>query len=120
MILELHCNSHTTSVFAIFLCSRFFVGRLLFLFDQIFNCVHLVFHHVGVHKSYSKSFQVKSVRIRSCSGPHFPAFGLNTEKYSVSTPNQSECGKIRTRIISGKIRTECGHFLHSASKRFTH
>ena len=24
---------------------------------------------------------VKSVRIRSYSGPHFPAFGLNTERY---------------------------------------
>ena len=33
---------------------------------------------------------VKSVRIRSYSGPYFPAFGLNI---------QSECGKIRTRII---------------------
>ena len=32
---------------------------------------------------------VKSVRIRSYSGPHFPAFGLNTERY---------CGKMRTRI----------------------
>ena len=27
---------------------------------------------------------VKSVRIRSFSGPYFPAFGLNTERYSVS------------------------------------
>ena len=27
---------------------------------------------------------VKSVRIRSYSGPCFPAFGLNTERYSVS------------------------------------
>ena len=27
---------------------------------------------------------VKSVRIRSYTGPHFPAFGLNTERYSVS------------------------------------
>ena len=33
---------------------------------------------------------VKSVRIRSYSGRYFPAFGLNTD--------QSECGKIRTRI----------------------
>ena len=32
---------------------------------------------------------VKSVRIRNYSGPHFPAFGLNTE---------SKCGKMRTRI----------------------
>ena len=26
---------------------------------------------------------VKSVRIRSYSGPYFPAFGLNTERYGV-------------------------------------
>ena len=32
---------------------------------------------------------MKSVRIRSYSGPHFPAFELNTERY---------CGKMRTRI----------------------
>ena len=34
---------------------------------------------------------VKSSRIRSYSGPHFPAFGLNIRI-------QSECGKMRTRI----------------------
>ena len=33
---------------------------------------------------------VKSVRIRSFSGPYFPAFGLNTERYSVSLRIQSE------------------------------
>ena len=32
------------------------------------------------------------------SGPDFPAFGLNKERYSsVSLRIQSECGKIRTR-----------------------
>ena len=41
---------------------------------------------------------VKSVHIRSYSGPYFPAFGLNTERYSVSLRIQSECGKIWTRI----------------------
>ena len=40
----------------------------------------------------------KSDSIRSYSGPHFPAFGLNMERYSVSLRNQSECGKMRTRI----------------------
>ena len=40
---------------------------------------------------------VKSVRIRSFSGPYFPTFGLNTERYSESLRFQSECGKIRTR-----------------------
>ena len=41
----------------------------------------------------------KSVRIRSYSGPHFPSFGLNTERYGVSLPIHSECGKMRSRII---------------------
>ena len=43
---------------------------------------------------------VKSVRIWSYSGPYFPAFGLNTERYSVSFCIQLECRKIRTRITS--------------------
>ena len=41
---------------------------------------------------------VKSVHIWSYSGPHFPAFGRNTERYGVSLRIQSECGKIQTRI----------------------
>ena len=43
------------------------------------------------------------------SGPYFPAFGLNTERYSVSLRIQSEYGKIRTRKNS-----VFGHFPHSA------
>ena len=31
------------------------------------------------------------------SGPYFPAFGLNTERYEVFLRIQSKCGKIRTR-----------------------
>ena len=45
-----------------------------------------------------KFYYVKKVSIWSYSGPHFPAFGLNTERYSVSIRIQSEFGKIRTRI----------------------
>ena len=41
---------------------------------------------------------VKTVRIRSYSGPCFPAFRLNAERYSVSLRIQPECAKIRTRI----------------------
>ena len=41
---------------------------------------------------------MKSVRILSCSGLHFLAFGLNTERYGVSLRIQSERGKMRTRI----------------------
>ena len=31
------------------------------------------------------------------SGPYFPTFGLDTERYGVSLRIQSECGKMRTR-----------------------
>ena len=41
---------------------------------------------------------VKSVRIRSYSGPHFPVFGLNTDRSGVSLRIQSKWGKIRTRV----------------------
>ena len=40
----------------------------------------------------------KAVRIRNYSGPHLPAFGLNTEIYSVSLRIQSKCGKMQIRI----------------------
>ena len=39
----------------------------------------------------------KSVRIRSFSGPYFPTFGLNMERYEVSFRIQFECRKLRTR-----------------------
>ena len=41
---------------------------------------------------------VKNVDIRSYSGPYFPAFGLNMERYGVSLLILSECEKVRTRI----------------------
>ena len=52
---------------------------------------------------------VKSVRIRSYSGPRFPAFGLNTERYS-----QSEYGKMRIRKNTNQKNSEYGHFSGSA------
>ena len=53
----------------------------------------LILPQVTLHKELHC---VKSVRIRSFSGPYFPAFGLNTERYSVSLCIQSKCGKMRT------------------------
>ena len=50
-----------------------------------------------LHHSYYTHCE-KCVHTRSYSGPHFPAFELNTERYSVSLRIQSECGKMRTRI----------------------
>ena len=40
---------------------------------------------------------VKSVHIRRFSGPYFPAFGLNVNRYRLSLRIQSEYGKIKTR-----------------------
>ena len=51
-----------------------------------------------ISKKGFKMYCVKSVRIWSYSGPHFPAFGLNTERNGVSLRIQTECGKMRTRI----------------------
>ena len=63
------------------------------------------FSKVGDSKKFLKTVKnffskhcVKSVRMRSYSGSHFHAFGLNTERYEVSLRIQSECGKIRTTI----------------------
>ena len=41
--------------------------------------------HFRVIFSVNYNHCVKSVPIRSYSGPHFPAFGLNTERYEVRT-----------------------------------
>ena len=38
----------------------------------------------------------KSVRVRTSSGPYFPAFGLNMERYSVFSPN---AGKYRVEKL---------------------
>ena len=56
---------------------------------------------------------VESVRIRSYSGPHFPAFELNTERYSVSLRIQSECGKMRPRITPNTDTFYAVRGLHS-------
>ena len=45
---------------------------------------------------------MKSVHIRSFSGPNFRTFELTTERYSISLCMQSECGEIRTRITPNK------------------
>ena len=47
------------------------------------------------------------------SGLYFPAFGLNTERFSLSLRIQSECGKIRTRK-----KSVFGHFSRSVNKNW--
>ena len=41
---------------------------------------------------------VKNIRIWSYSGPYFPAFEENMERYRVSLLIQSKCRKVRTKI----------------------
>ena len=62
------------------------VGFFNTAFEIIFNAKKLEYKHC-----------VKSVPIRSYSGPYFSAFGLPKEKYGLFLRIQSECWKIRTR-----------------------
>ena len=51
---------------------------------------------------------VKSVHIRTFSGPNFPAFGLKTEIYSLNLRIQPECGKIRSEKLGIQtLFTQC-------------
>ena len=52
---------------------------------------------------------MKSVRIRSYSGPRFPTFELYTVRYGVSLRIQSECGPEN----ADQNNSEYGHFLLS-------
>ena len=53
--------------------------------------IHCVFYH------WKRSTAWKVCKYGVFSGLYFPAFGLNTERYSVSLRIQYKCGKIRTR-----------------------
>ena len=67
------------------------------------NSVILIYSIFLLGRKRSDHHCVKRVRIRSFSGPYFPAVALSTERYGVSLCIQSEFGKIRTRKT--RIRT---------------
>ena len=46
----------------------------------------------------------------SYSGPYFPAFGLNTERYGEISPYL-----VQMRENTDQNNSECGHFLRSAT-----
>ena len=50
-----------------------------------------------IFKYCDRRFTRRIYSIRSLPGPDFPAFGLNTEIYSLNLRIQSKCGKMRTR-----------------------
>ena len=64
---------------------------MLYIYIYIYIYMYYIYN-VHIHC-------LKSVYIRSYSGPYFPAFGLNTERYGVSFRIQSKCGEIRTKIV---------------------
>ena len=60
--------------------------------------IEIVIFQTLIYFSWVITFHcVKTVRIRSFSGPYFPAFWLNTKWYGVSLRIQSKCGKMWTR-----------------------
>ena len=65
---------------------------------EIFAWIFLIPLLKGMSMKGCLYYCVESVRIRSDSGPYYPAFGLNREKCGVSLFIQSECGKMQTRI----------------------
>ena len=71
--------------------------------------IYANFNHCNLH--LQKPHCEKSVRIWSYSGPHFVAFGLNTEKYSISPYS------VRMRENTGQNNSEYGHFLRSTISR---
>ena len=67
----------------------------------LYHCQDLKdFNTTNTFRFVMNRYYVKRVRIRSYSGPYFPALGLNTERYPISLRIQSECGKIQTRMTS--------------------
>ena len=89
------------------------------------NCVSSIWRITAVHKrlyrlpnKISVKHCVKGVRIRSYSGPHFPVFGLKTDRCGVSLSIQSKCRKMRNRITPNKdtfytVKLKMTHFIKS-------
>ena len=65
-------------------------------------CKKLCLREIMIILKFSDPHCLKSVRIRSYSGSHFPAFGLNTESNGVSLRIHSKYGKMWTRITPNK------------------
>ena len=80
------------------------------IISSLWECYFPPIINFGKKKVSIKSHHcVKSVRTRSHSSQYFPAFGLITERYSVSLRIQSEWGKIQTRITPN---TDTFHAVH--------
>ena len=94
-----------TLLWAIFIANFEHVSHLFLVFLLLIS-KKFIFVEIVIH----------GVKYGVFSGPYFSAFGLNTERYSVSLHIEFECGKVTLRIQSecGKIQTRnnsvWGHF----------
>ena len=77
--------------------SYFSIPALISGLHKMLQTLDLSFYFRFRYSRGSPCHFVKSGRIRSFPGPYFPAFGLNTEIYSVNVRIQSVCGEITTR-----------------------
>ena len=66
--------------------------------NQLLSIAHEICHSMDQGYEIKGVHCVKNVRIWSYSGPHFPAFGLNTKRQGVSLRIQFKYGKMGTRI----------------------
>ena len=69
--------------------------KIVTLFQWLFLSYQL--HGFSDGNTLSNNTLRKKSHIRRFSGPYFPAFELNTERYSVSLQIQPKCGKMRSR-----------------------
>ena len=74
--------------------------------------------HLGMYIRLPHNFPhcVKNVRIRSFSGPYFPAFVLNTDRYGVFTPNAGKYGPENVQIRA--LFTQCHIQILLSGKRY--
>ena len=75
---------------------RFFMVSLIHFQFLLFFLFSLCYYSCFCKFKVCFLHCVKSVTIRSFSGPYFPGFGLNTERYRVCLRIPSECGKMGT------------------------
>ena len=61
----------------------------------------------------------KSVLIRSCPGPYFPAFGLNTERYSVRMRENTDLENSYKGHFSRSDRLFCEFFISAEFGRLS-
>ena len=80
---------------------------IVFFSEDIQNLSHVIIIVKTLQWNFltSKIYYVKSVRFWSYSSPHFPAFGLNMERYAPYS--------VRIWDNADQTNSEYGHFLRS-------